>query len=116
MVDNYARNIISHSLNSIYEGKTISYFVEKPKDDDLLYYGQNDELKMITDTKILQPFVPFSKDSDGGFNLVFYSSIDNKGDIVIDLSYTKFFFEMGTKETPKYIQNIDFWLGAPEMH
>ena len=39
MVDNYARNIISHSLNSIYEGKTISYFVEKPKDDDLLYYG-----------------------------------------------------------------------------
>ena len=49
MVDNYARNIISHSLNSIYEGKTISYFVETPKDDDLLYYGQNEELKMITD-------------------------------------------------------------------
>ena len=116
MVDNYARNIISHSLNSIYEGKTISYFVEKPKDDDLLYYGQNDELKMITDTKILQPFVPFSKDSDGGLNSVFYSSIDNKGDIVIDYSYTIFFLEMGTKGTPKYIQNIVSWLGAPEKH
>ena len=30
---------ISHSLSSIYEGKTVSYFVEKPEDDDLLYYG-----------------------------------------------------------------------------
>ena len=116
MVDNYARNIISHSLNSIYEGKIIYYFVEKPKDDDLLYYGQNDELKMITDPNLLKPFVPFSKDSDGGFNSVFYSSNDEKGDIVVDCSYTKFFLEMGTKGTPRYIQNIVSWLGAPEKH
>jgi hypothetical protein len=116
MVDNYSRNIISHSLNSIYEGKTISYFVEKPNDDDLLYYGQNDELKMITDPNLLKPFVPFSKDSDGGFNSVFYSSNDEKGDIVVDCSYTKFFLEMGTKGTPRYIQNIVSWLGAPEKH
>ena len=116
MVDNYARNIISHSLNTIYEGKTISYFVEKPNDDDLLYYGQNEDLKMITDPKLLEPFVPFSKDSDGGFNSVFYSSNDDKGDIVVDCSYTKFFLEMGTKGTPRYIQNIVSWLGAPEKH
>jgi hypothetical protein len=116
MVDNYARNIISHSLYSIYEGKTISYFVEKPSDDDLLYYGKNEELKMITDPKLLAPFVPFSKDSDGGFNSVFYSSNDDKGDIVVDCSYTKFFLEMGTKGTPRYIQNIVSWLGAPEKH
>ena len=116
MIDNYARNIISHSLNSIYEGKTISYFVEKPNDDDLLYYGKNEELKMITDPKLLLPFVPFSKDSDGGFNSVFYSSNDEKGDIVVDCSYTKFFLEMGTKGTPRYIQNIVSWLGAPEKH
>ena len=116
MIDNYARNIISHSLNSIYEGKTISYFVEKPNEDDLLYYGKNEELKMITDPNLLKPFVPFSKDSDGGFNSVFYSSNDNKGDIVVDCSYTKFFLEMGTKGTPRYIQNIVSWLGAPEKH
>ena len=116
MVDNYSRNIISHSLNSIYEGKTISYFVEKPNDDDLLYYGKNEELNMITDPKKLEPFVPFSKDSDGGFNSVFYSSNDDKGDIVVDCSYTKFFLEMGTKGTPRYIQNIVSWLGAPEKH
>jgi hypothetical protein len=116
MIDNYKRNIISHSLNSIYEGKTISYFVEKPNDDDLLYYGKNEELKMITDPNLLKPFVPFSKDSDGGFNSIFYSSNDDKGDIVVDCSYTKFFLEMGTKGTPRYIQNIVSWLGAPEKH
>ena len=37
---------------------------------------------MITDVKLLPPFVPFSKDSDGVFNSVFYSSNDNKGDIL----------------------------------
>jgi len=116
MNDNYARNNISHSLYSIYEGKTISYFVEKPSEDDLLYYGKNEELKMITEPKLLFPFVPFSKDSDGGFNSVFYSSNDDKGDIVVDCSYTKFFLEMGTKDTPRYIQNIVSWLGAPEKH
>jgi hypothetical protein len=116
MVDNYARNIISHSLNTIYEGKTISYFVEKPNDSDLLYYGKNEELNMITDPKILQPFVPFSKDSDGGYNSVFYLSNGDEGDIVVDCSYTKFFLEMGTKGTPRYIQNIVSWLGAPEKH
>ena len=116
MIDNYARNIISHSLNTIYEGKTISYFVEKPNDNDLLYYGKNEELNMITDPKILLPFVPFSKDSDGGYNSVFYSSNGDEGDIVVDCSYTKFFLEMGTKGTPRYIQNIVSWLGAPEKH
>ncbi len=116
MVDNFARNIISHSLNTIYEGKTISYFVEKPDDDNLLYYREDKDLIMITDPKKLEPFVPFSKDSDGGFNSVFYSSNDDKGDIVVDCSYTKFFLEMGTKGTPRYIQNIISWLGAPEKH
>ena len=116
MIDKFARNSISHSLYSIYEGKTISYFVEKPIEDDLLYYGKNEELKMITDPKLLWPFIPFSKDSDGGFNSVFYSSNDDKGDIVVDCSYTKFFLEMGTTGTPRYIQNIVSWLGAPEKH
>ena len=103
-------------MNTIYEGKTISFCVEKPEDDDLLYYGKNEDLTMITDPVELEPFVPFSKDSDGGFNSLFYSSNDNKGDIVIDCSYTKFFLEMGTKGTPRYIQNIVSWLAAPEKH
>ena len=48
MIDNYAKNSISHSLYSIYEGKTVSYFVEKPNDDDLLYLGKNEDITMIT--------------------------------------------------------------------
>ena len=39
---------------------------------------------MITNPNLLKPFIPFSKDSDGGFNSAFYSSNDNKGDIIID--------------------------------
>ena len=116
MIDNFKRPIISQSLYTIYEGKTLSYFVEKPSEEDLLYYGKNEELNMITDPKLLFPFVPFSKDSDGGFNSAFYSSNDEKGDIVVDCSYTKFFLEMGTKGTPRYIQNIVSWLGSPEKH
>ena len=116
LIDNFRRCKISHSLNSFYEGKTISYFVEKPNDNDLLYFGANEELNMITEPKRLLPFVPFSKDSDGGFNSAFYSSNGNEGDIVIDCSYTKFFIEMRENGTPRYIQNIVSWLGAPEKH
>ena len=32
----YNRQFLSHNLFSLYEGKTISYFVKKPKDDNLL--------------------------------------------------------------------------------
>ena len=116
LTSSYERTKISESLYEIYEGKTVSYFVEKPNDDDLLYYGKNEELKMIKDPKKLEPFIPFSKDSDGGFNSAFYASDDEKGDICIDCSYTKFFLEMGTQGTPRYIQNIVSWFGAPEKH
>ena len=115
-IDKYSRIKISHSLIYIYEGKTISYFVEKPEDDDLLYYGKNEELKMITDSNLLFPFIPFSKDSDGGFNSALYCSNDDKGDIIIDCSYTKLFFEMEKEGTPRYIQNLVSWLAAPEKH
>lgn len=90
---NYKRINISRSLYSIYEGKTVSYFVEKPDDDDILYHGKNEDLTMIEDPDSLKPFIPFSKDSDGGFNSAFYSSDDEKdekGDIIIDCSYTNF--------------------------
>ena len=56
---------------------------------------------MIIDPNLWKLFIPFSKDSDGGFNSVFYSSNDNEGDIVVDCSYTKFFLEMGTKGIPR---------------
>lgn len=103
-------------MYSIYEGKTISYCVEKPENYDLLFFGKNEDLIMIADPEKLKPFIPFSKDSDGGFNSLFYSSNDDKGDIIIECSYNKFFLEMGIKGNPRYIQNIVSWLAAPEKH
>jgi len=45
---NYKRINISCNLYSIYEGKTVSYFVEKPDDDDILYHGKNEDLTIQT--------------------------------------------------------------------
>ena len=42
MIENITGNFAFHNLNVIYGKKTISYFVRKPRDDNLLYYGQNE--------------------------------------------------------------------------
>lgn len=109
LFDNYHKPPISFNLNSKYEGTTISYFVEKPNDGNLLYFGDNEELKMITDPKLLISFVPFSKDSDGGFNLALFYSNDDKGDIIIDCSFSKFFLEMKKKWDSKrmFIKSVN---------
>ena len=100
----------------MYEGNTVSYIIENPNDDELLYFGKNEKLKMITDPNKLVPFIPLSKDSDGGFNSLFYCSNGDEGDIIIDCSYTKFFLEMDTTGTPRYLMNICSWLAAIEKH
>lgn len=61
MIDNFGRCNFSNNLFSFYEGKTISYFVEKPNDNDLLYFGTNEELNMITDPKKYGHLSPFLK-------------------------------------------------------
>ena len=71
---------------------------------------------MITDPNKLKPFIPLSKDSDGGYNTLFYCSNGDEGDIIIDCSYTKFFLEMDTTGTPWYLMNICSWLAAIEKH
>ena len=112
----YNRPNFSHNLFSLYEGKNISYFVEKPYNDNLLYFGKNEELKMIKDSDLILPFIPFSIDSDGGFNSAFYNSKDEKGDIVIDCSSHKFFLQQGEEGIPRYFQNIISWLSSIEKH
>ena len=112
----YYRNNFSHNLITLYEGKNISFFVEKPNDDNLLYFGKNEELKMISDSNLIFPFIPFSRDSDGGFNSAFYNSNDDEGDIVIDCSSHKFFIEGGKEGIPIYFQNIISWLCSYEKY
>lgn len=112
----YERPVITHCLYEMYEGNTVSYIIENPKNDKILYFGKNDDLKMITDPKRLLPFIPLSKDSDGGFNSLFYCSNGTEGDIIIDCSYTKFFLELDKTGTPRYLMNICSWLAAIEKH
>ena len=106
LIDDFSRVPISHSLYKIYEGNAVSYIIEKPSDENKLYFRDNSELAMITNPKALEPWVQFSKDSDCGFNSLFYCSYDEKGDIVIDCSYTKLFLEMESQGKPRYVQNI----------
>ena len=96
--DTYERPLITHCLYEMYEGNTVSYIIENPNNNKTLYFGKNEELRMITDPNKLLPFIPLSKDSDGGFNSLFYCSNGDEGDIIIDCSYTKFFLEMVKQE------------------
>ena len=62
---------------------------------------------MIADRTFLYPFIPFSKDFDGGFNSALFCSNDDKGDIIIDCCFREY--------RPKYIDiQIDWddkWKG-----
>ena len=87
--DNFQRQKITHNLFQIYEGNSFSYIIENLKNDEILYFGKNEKLKMIIDPNKLEPFILLSKDHDGGFNALFYWSNKKEGDIVINCSYTK---------------------------
>ena len=100
--DRYQRASIAHNLKEIYEGITISYAVKKN------YIAANENE--------VEPFIPFSKDSEGGINSLFYCGKNGKGDIVIDCSYTKFLTEMSSEGTARYIQNIACWTANSEFH
>ena len=90
------RKSIANNLVKIFEGITLSY-------------AQGD----------LGPFIPFSRDSDGGINSMFYNGKDignglGEGDIFIDCSYTKFFINMTSEGTSRYLQNIGGFIGSVE--
>ena len=94
---NVERKSIANNLIKIYEGITLSY----------------------AQGKTLYPFIPFSKDSSGHFNSMFYNGTDDgnglgEGDIFIDCSYTKFFINMTKEGTSRYLQNISAFLGSVE--
>ena len=95
-VNNYERAYLAHNLERIFEGITIGFVID----------GNT------------EPFIPFSKDSQGGINSLFYNGTDNKGsgegDIFIDCGYTKFFLNMKEKGTERYLQNIGGFIGSAE--
>ena len=95
-VNNVDRESLAKNLYKLYEGLTVSYAIGK-----------------------YEPFIPFSKDSKGCINSLFYNGIDRgngegEGDIFIDCSYTKFFLEMNKQGTYRYLQNISAFIGSAE--
>jgi hypothetical protein len=96
-VNNVERESLAKNLKKLYEGLTVSY----------------------AKGKSLGPFIPFSRDSSGCINSLFYNGKDRdngegEGDIFIDCSYTKFFFEMNEKGTYRYLQNLSAFIGSAE--
>ena len=95
-VNNVERKSIANNLVQIFEGATVAY-------------TEGD----------ITPFIPFSKDSDGGINSLFYNGEDRgdgsgEGDIFIDCAYTKFFLDMKKSGTSRYLQNIGAFIGSAE--
>ena len=103
----YERKSFANNLYQIYEGKTISFIGTGDLWNEKKFFA-------INDTNSLLPFVPFSRDSDGGINSIFYAGEEGYGDLVFDNSYTKFFLEMKECGTFRYVQNIAAWTAAPE--
>lgn len=87
------RSSIAHNLGIIFEGVTISY--------------------AKYDLEKIKPFIPFSRDSEGGISSMFLPGDRKKGtgDIVIDCGYTKCFANL-----TEYIQNIAGWTMNMETH
>ena len=98
---NNERKSLGNNLVKIFEGKTIAYAKSRIKDN-------------------YKPFIPFSKDHEGGVNSLFYNGTDinndgkGEGDIFIDCSYTKFFMNMSSTGTARYVQNIGGFIGSYE--
>lgn len=95
-IDFYQRSVIGHGLKSIDEGITLSY----------------------TDYDIdkIAPFIPFSRDNEGGVNSLYYIGSDGRGDIIIDNSYTKFLSDLKNECTAKLIQNMIAWIARVDYH
>ena len=96
-VYNYQRASIAHNIKQIFEGYTVSH----------------------TMGGSIDPFIPFTRDSDGGINSLFYNGSDDgngegEGDIFIDCGYTKFFLNMKELGTSQYLQNIGGFIGSSE--
>jgi CheY-like chemotaxis protein len=95
-LNNLERKSLANNLDTIFEGATVAY--------------TNGDIN---------PFIPFSRDFDGGYNSLFYNGQDRgdgsgENDIFIDCGYTKFFLDMKKCGTSRYLQNIGGYVGSAE--
>ena len=101
------RQSLSHNLGLIYEGYSISYAVDKDNNRKITIKEKNE----------LEPFKPFSINSEGGIStLIYEADNEGRGDIIIDCGYTKCFLNLYKTGTFRFIQNIAGWTARPEIN
>ena len=101
------RQSLSHNLGLIYEGYSISFAVDK----------DNNRKITIKEKSELEPFKPFSINSEGGISaLIYEADNEGRGDIIIDCGYTKCFLNLYKTGTFRFIQNIAGWTARPEIN
>ena len=101
------RQSLSHNLAYIYEGYSISYAVDENTKEKLT----------INEKEKLNPFKPYSINTEGGISTLIYEADQKgRGDIIIDCGYTKCFLNMENTGTFRYIQNMAAWTARPEIN
>ena len=101
------RQSLSHNLGLIYEGYSISFAVDKDNNRKITIKEKNE----------LEPFKPFSINSEGGIStLIYEADNEGRGDIIIDCGYTKCFLNLYKTGTFRFIQNIAGWTARPEIN
>ena len=94
MSNNSERPSIAHSLNTFFEGITISYI---PPETDI------------------SPFIKFAVDSEGGITSLFYPSDSFKEEIILLIVDLLNYINLDSAGTKIYIQNLSAWTARPEM-
>ena len=93
------------NIMTLYEGVTISSITK------------NSKRGMEINKEDIAPFIPFARDSEGGFtSLLKLANDSGEGDLIIDGGYTKLFINMKEQGTFRYIQNIAGFTARPEVH
>ena len=101
------RQSLSHNLAYIYEGYSISFAVDKNTKEKIT----------INEKEKLNPFKPYSINTEGGIStLIYEADQEGRGDIIIDCGYTKCFLNMENTGTFRFIQNIAAWTARPEVN
>ena len=96
---------LSHNLYNIYEDITISSITK------------NSKRQMNVKLNDIKPFIPFTRDSEGGITSFFkLASNKGEGDIIFDGVWTRIFINMKKKGTYRYFQNIIGFTARPEVH
>ena len=112
----HSQELDYHLKNQTFTSQRLSSRIDIGKIIRRLFEGINNSYAPY-DLEAIKLFVPFSRDSEGGIQAMFYAAgmQTGTGDIFIDCDYSKC-FNIFNDDTLRYIQNIAGWTARPEIH